>query len=246
MIWAYFLSGGLQGICSKSGSSSEGFPLVRKKPQRLNKLNDVSMIFDNGSQTLFVLDHRVPHISYGKVLTIGSFWSTSIQAKFSVRWTVESLCFASFLFRYSFIPKGGDISEGENVLEMGSISFLEFCGNSMVDSQMSILLSVEILNEMKYGISTGGMPIYVCILEVEQSWIKLVIWATVTWDSFTQWLTRHLTPPLGLVSMRTARYPEARGEVQSHASDQRLRVVEPPSSIFLRSPGTEVGEEETG
>jgi len=46
-------------MCGNFGSGPESFPLVRKKTQRLNNLNSVSMVFDNGSQKLFFLDHRV-------------------------------------------------------------------------------------------------------------------------------------------------------------------------------------------
>ena len=54
-------------MCSKLKSSPEGFhfPLVRKNPPKLNNLNNlntVSMVFDNGSRKLFLLDHRVLNI----------------------------------------------------------------------------------------------------------------------------------------------------------------------------------------
>ena len=41
------------------GSNLESFPLARRNPQIPKDLNTVSMVFDNGSRRLFLLDHRV-------------------------------------------------------------------------------------------------------------------------------------------------------------------------------------------
>jgi len=46
-------------ISGRPGSSPESYRVARKNPQARKDLNTVSMVFDNGTQKLFLLDHRV-------------------------------------------------------------------------------------------------------------------------------------------------------------------------------------------
>ena len=89
-------------INNAAGSGPHILPLARKYPQELNNLNAVSMIFDNATHKLFVLDHQV--IISGEDFDRRRFWkfTNSSQRLYSAKIKVPV---AKGKYHFTYIAK---------------------------------------------------------------------------------------------------------------------------------------------